>query len=348
MQPVSGERTKANEKELFYFGWPSHYGGADTKADHLFRLLHNDFAITVVPSFPQQLQQRQWTAYLDELGIRYAALKDLPASLNGVALSLCNERFFTDGLCREAKSRGLKVVWSVEMAWGHAGEREAIADGLIDRLLYVSAVQKQALDYESFCDVPTRMTGNYVDPAAFPFQHRDSDHLTIGRLSRADPAKYPEDFPTFYEALDVPRARFRVMAWSKELKQKYRRHSFDQRWELLPPLAESQLTFLQKLDLFVYPLGREVIESWGRSTVEAMLTGAIPLVPQGHNFAQLIVDGETGFICDDFGDYQRHAHRLSDDRGYRLAMSRACHEHAVNNLCNREEHLQVWLEALDV
>ena len=233
------------------------------------------------------------------------------------------------------------------MSWAHPGEREAIADGLIDRLLYVSEVQKRALDYESFCDVPTRITGNYIDPAAFPFHQRDSDDVTIGRLSRADPAKYPNDFPTFYEALDVPRARFRVMAWSRRLEEKYRWHSFDERWELLSPLAESQLDFLRTLDLFVYPLGHDVIESWGRSTVEAMLTGAIPLVPVGHNFARLVVDEETGFICNDFGDYQRNAQRLSNDREYRKAMSRACHEHAVNNICNREEHLRVWLEALD-
>lgn len=300
-----------------------------------------------MPNLPEQLQQRQWTNYFDQLGIRYASLGDLPSSLDGVALSLCNDRFLTDGICRIAKSRGLKVVWSAEMSWAHPGEREAIADGLIDRLLYVSEVQKQALDYESFCDIPTRITGNYIDPAAFPFCRRDSDDVTIGRLSRADPVKYPDDFPAFYEALDVPRARFRVMAWSQQLAEKYQWHTFDERWELLPPLVESQFDFLKTLDLFIYPLGHDVIESWGRSTVEAMLTGAIPLVPDGHHFAELIVSGEAGFICADFGDYQRHAQRLGTDREYRQAMSRACHEHAVNKICNREEHLRIWLEALE-
>jgi len=333
---------------LFYFGWPSHYGGADTKADHLFRLLRDDFAITVVPNFREQLHESSWTSYFDGLGIQYAALEDLPSSLDGVGLSLCNEAFLTQGICEAAKARGLKTVWSSEMAWSHPGEKDAIAAGWIDRLLYVSEVQKRALDYESRCDVSTRMTGNYIDPEAFPFKERDCDSVTIGRLSRADTAKYPDDFPTFYESLDVPDARFRVMAWSPDLAEKYRWHTFDHRWDLLLPLAESQLAFLQSIDLFIYPLGPNVTESWGRSTVEAMLTGAIPLVPSGHNFAQLIIEGKTGFICEGFRDYHTHAQRLAADRDYRREMSQACHEHAANEPCNRDEHRQIWRTALDM
>jgi glycosyltransferase involved in cell wall biosynthesis len=338
----------ADQPNLFYFGWPSYYGGADTKADHLFRLLCADFDITVVPNLRWQLEQRDWTSYFDHLGIRYLAREDLPSRLEGVALSLCNDTFFTDGICEDAKSRGLKTVWSAEMAWSHPGERVAISAGLIDRLLYVSDVQKRALDYESYCDVPTRITGNYIDPDAFPFHQRDAAQLTIGRLSRADPAKFPADFPTFYEQLQIPGTRFRVMAWSRQLDELYRWHTFDDRWDLLAPMAETQLNFLRSLDLFVYPLGPDVTESWGRSTVEAMLTGAIPLVPDGHNFAQLILHGDTGFICSDFEEYQKHAQELAADREYRHEMSRACHEHAVNKICNREEHRKIWVEALDV
>ena len=31
------------------------------------------------------------------------------------------------------------------------------------------------------------------------------------------------------------------------------------------------------LDLFVYPLGHQFIESWGRVVAEAMLTGCVPI-----------------------------------------------------------------------
>jgi hypothetical protein len=50
-------------------------------------------------------------------------------------------------------------------------------------------------------------------------------------LSGPDPLKYPEDFPVFYERLQLPECRFRVMARSDPLQQKYRRYRFDSRWD---------------------------------------------------------------------------------------------------------------------
>ncbi len=334
---------------LYYFGWPSEYGGADTKAAHLLQLLAGDLQITVIPNFPEQLNQSRWTGFLDSLGVRYTSLDQLPGNLRGVALALCNDQFFVRGLHLEAIKRGLSVVWSSEMMWHHEHEVQQIKEGTIHRLLYVSEVQRAALRYESFCDVPTRITGNFVDPCSFPFAVRDDrTGIRMGRLSRAAAEKFPEDFPVFYEALEVPHARFRVMAWSRELSEKYCWHRFDERWDLLASEAESAVSFLQSLDLFVYPLGHQFIESWGRSTVEAMLTGAIPLVPEGHHFSELIVQGETGFMCGDFLEYQEHAQRLAREPAARCAMSLACRDHAVNSLCNADQHRAIWLEALDV
>ena len=36
-----------------------------------------------------------------------------------------------------------------------------------------------------------------------------------------DPVKFSEDFPVFYEALELPEARYRVMVWSRPLRKKY-------------------------------------------------------------------------------------------------------------------------------
>ena len=138
------------------------------------------------------------------------------------------------------------------------------------------------------------------------------------------------------------------MAWSRKLSQKYCWHNFDERWDLLSSEAEPSVSFLHSLDLFVYPLGHNFTESWGRSTVEAMLTGAIPLVPEGHNFGELIVHGETGFVCGDFLEYQEHAQRLACEPATRRELSLACRDHAVTALCDADQHREVWLEALDV
>lgn len=333
---------------LFYFGWPSEYGGADTKAAHLLKLLAGFADITVIPNDPDQLQDALWTSRLDSWGVKYTTLASLPSTLDGVALAMCNGSFFSGGIYSEALQRGLRIVWSSDMMWHHPWERELIQAGVVDRLLYVSDVQRNALHYESFCNVPTRITGNYIDAAAFLFVDRPvTDRLTIGRLSRADAIKYPEDFPVFYEALEIPNARFRVMAWSDELSAKYRWHRFDDRWELLPPEAEPADRFLQSLDLFVYPLGHQFTESWGRSTVEAMLTGAIPIVPTGHHFESLIEHGQSGFLCSDFRDFQACVQELANDPFARRQMSLACRRRA-EQLNDPDEHRAIWLEALNV
>lgn len=350
---IPGKKQKGSSwsggfRPLFYFGWPSEYGGADTKAAHLLKLLAGFADITVIPNCAGQLQDPVWTTRLDALGIRYSTLASLPSRLDGVALAMCNNRFFSDGIYSEALQRGLQIVWSSEMMWHHPWERELIEAGVVTRLLYVSDIQRKALNYESFCNVPTRMTGNYISVDDFPFVERPpADHVTIGRLSRADALKYPEDFPVFYEALDIPNSRFRVMAWSDELSTKYRWHHFDDRWDLLPPEAEPAYRFLQSLDLFVYPLGHQFTESWGRSTVEAMLTGAIPIVPAGHHFESLIEHGKSGFLCDDFRDYHAFAQGLANDTQARRRMSLACRQRA-EELNDPDKHRAIWMDALNV
>jgi glycosyltransferase involved in cell wall biosynthesis len=331
-----------SKPEVFFFGWPSHVGGADTKLAHLLRLLHRHCRLTLVPNDLTQLRDLHWRKICRELGVRSCLFDELPARLRGTGVSLCNGRFFTDGICRRARERGLRIVWSGEMMWHHEGELEAAREGLIDQVLYVSPLQRAALE-AGHGSLPWAMVGNYIDSSLFPFRETPPAPFTIGRLSRPDPDKYPEDFPVFYEALDLVDCQFRVMAWSEQLAVKYRWHEFGPRWELLGVAQETSADFLRSLDLFIYPLGHRVVEAWGRSTVEAMLTGCVPLVPAGHHLENLIIHAETGFVCRDFLEYQQHAQELQADRGRRLNMARRCREHAAGTLCRAEEHLKLWM-----
>jgi hypothetical protein len=306
-------------------------------------LLHRHYRITVIPNDVFRLRERYWTRFLDNLGVRYLPRRALPRKLEGYALSLCNDRFFKGGLARQAKERGLQTIWSSEMMWHHDGELEAIRAGLVDKVLYVSEVQQRRLA-KNYGRLPWVITGNYIEPRCFPFRERRHRTFAIGRLSRADATKYPEDFPVFYEALGLPDTRYRVMAWDRALARKYRWHAFDARWDLLPALQESTVRFLHSLDLFVYSLGRYCTEAWGRSTVEAMLTGCIPLVPAGHHFEHLLISGVSGFICQDFLEYQGWAQRLCRDYPWRRRVSAQCRAHAVHELCDPEQHRRLWRE----
>ena len=336
----------SQKNSVYIFGWPSFVGGADTKLADLIRLLHADFNLTLVPNHCGLLEQEHWCNFLKQHGVRIQMADELKSRLEGYALALSNQSFFAYGYALRAKEKGLMVIWSSEMMWHHDQESEALKQGLIDKVLYVSDIQKAALQH-AYEGLPSVMTGNFIDPALFPFKPKTEGRFTIGRLSRAALEKYPEDFPVFYERLLLPESRFRVMAWDKQLASKYRWHDFDDRWDLLPAEAEDQVSFLHSLDLFVYPLGHRFTESWGRSTVEAMLAGAVTVVPQGHNFPNLVLNGETGFICDGFEDFRERCQYLLGRPDQRLTMARAAREFAVHNLCDRATHLAIWKEVFN-
>lgn len=202
--------------------------------------------------------------------------------------------------------------------------------------------------------------GNYVDPAAFPFRDRTrgrrpgpakggSPAFTIGRLSRADWVKYPPDFPRSYEGLGLRGpVRFRVMAWSRRVACQWPGHRWNARWERLPALAEPPAQFLRSLDLFVYDTHPRFSESWGRAAVEAMLTGAVPLVPADarHHLGVLVPDGVAGFQCASRRQWRERAQLLQTDAGLRAAMSRAAAAYARDELCQAPRHREVWRRAL--
>src|SRR5690349_26824 len=88
---------------VYVFGWPSFLGGADTKLAHLLVLLHDDFALTVVPNDRFRLEDKKWVPFLKRLGIEYSSLAQLPKKLEGFGLSLCNRRFFSRRIAHRAK-----------------------------------------------------------------------------------------------------------------------------------------------------------------------------------------------------------------------------------------------------
>ena len=363
------ERTK-----LYWFNWPSHVGGADTKFVHLLALLAGEYEITVVPNGPKYLAGEVWRDYLASLGVRVALMEELPSRVEGWAVSLCNKAFFGEGLAAEMKRRGARVAWSNEMMWHFEGELAAVRNGLVDRVMYVSPAQREILEPgyragKEAMDAPdalggaiprTRaaplewtMAGNWIAPAAFPFRQRglpSESPFTIGRLSRPDPDKFPDDFPRFYEDLGLREpVRFRVMGWSEQLAERWSEHVFDARWQLLPTATEPVVDFLNSLDVLVYSLSPRFKESWGRAVVEAMLCGVVPIVPKGngHHLEHLVEHDVSGYLCENEGDYGRWARALQNDPALRQRLSLGAREATCRRHCDAVSHLRLWRRVFD-
>lgn len=372
--------------KIFWFNWPGRIGGADTKFDHTLRLLAGEYDITVIPGDPRSLTSKVWTDFLRRLDVRWCLPEDIPDGTGGWAISLCNGNFFKDGVLGICLKRKLRVIWSSEMMWHFTGELEAVRFGLIERVIYVSPAQRTALepgylralsgkpevpepvaaDFPAGGEDGTQgiltgpcgsvkwiMAGNYIDPRAFPFRQRgsraDGIPFTLGRVSRPDPDKFPDDFPLSYERLGLrDPARFRVLGWSSQMAERWPDHVYDGRWELIPAGGEDVRTFLDSLDIMVYDLSPRLRESWGRAVVEAMLSGVVPLVPAGggHHLDQLVPHGTGGFVCAGPDDYIQYAKALQDDPALLARLSAGAREQALT-LCGREDHLERWRQVFD-
>jgi hypothetical protein len=357
---------------LYWFNWPSPIGGADTKFWHLLSLLREEWNITVIPNDGRYLET-PWYGLLREMGLCVQLPSELPPVLEGWAVSLCNGPFLDTGLARDMKQRGLRIAWSSEMMWHFPGERAAIEEGLLDTILYVSPVQRAALEPgylemtgASEAQVETDglsgrlvgskghlrwiMTGNYIDPTQFPFRQRgawreEGRPFTVGRLSRPDPSKFPDNFPKFYERLGLETPyQFRVMGWSEDLSARWCEHDFGAAWDLVPAASQPTVDFLHSLDVLVYNTSPRFQESWGRAVVEAMLTGAPPILPRGagHHLQELVEHGVSGFLCETEREFGQRTRQLQADPELLATMSAAARHHAEHRLCNAVEHRAWW------
>lgn len=376
--------SRKRKPPLYLMAWPASVGGSETKTGATAELLAGLYDIVWVPNDDASLSDRKALKWITSRGMRAARWADLPRKLAGTALAMCNIPFLTEGRAAEAKGRGLRVAWGGEMMWAIPGELGAIAAGLVDTVLFTGDGQREALTpafltalggksgraervvaahpahggtqgtLRGKCGAVRWATvGNYVNPDAFPFldrsRRRKDAPLVIGRLSRADWGKFPADFPKTYERLGLPKdTRFRVMAWSPELKKRWPRWRPSKQWELLPAMAEPPAKFLQSLDLFVYDTHPTFSESWGRAVVEAMLTGAVPVLPADtrHHFVRLAPHILTSAQCPAPQHWREQVQCLAERRELRHAVSKLAATFAHEELCDAAMHRASWQAAL--
>ena len=128
----------------------------------------------------------------------------------------------------------------------------------------------------------------------------------IGRHSRPEPQKWPDDKTIFLQAYpEAPDITVRLMGYGAAQKEMIGVPPAN--WELLPFNALPVARFLAGIDFFVYFHSDAWIEAFGRSILEAIAAGAVAILPR--HFQPLF--GDAALYCDaeDVARLVRDLHR---------------------------------------
>jgi glycosyltransferase involved in cell wall biosynthesis len=338
-------------KNIYFFQWISDLGGADTRLKELIQLFSKsgEYNLYSIPNDDSRLQESDNTTFLKNNNVKILSWKELPDKANGIAISFSNFRLFSEKWrIEKIKSMGLKFIWSNDMMWVTPEECESIEKKYVDALIFTSHFHRYVLQNKSSTFSKTK---NFIIPNYFNFENYVKldkysvlkDRFVIGKLSRADYAKFSENFPLFYDKMPIKNPKFRIMGWNENLENKFKWFNFDyNRWDLLPENKESIIQFLSQLDLYVFNAHHSYIENQTRSLIEAQLLGIPALVPNYGNFPNMVWHGRNGFVYNNNEECYKYVALISNNHDLQKELSYNSLNLSKPIWSNKEYHLNIW------
>ena len=333
---------------VFVMGYPGDVGGAGAECWHAVKLWRRSgLRVTLVPMGPANAR---WRARLDRIGCATVetspeTLGDVPGLAGATVVAVCNEHFLRNA--STLRDLGCRLVWAGCMCWLFDAERRHYrARGPFDAYVFQSEYQRKCLAGElALLGVPEdrfHLVRGALDMKEIPFAPRaraDGEPFTIGRLSRADPAKFSVQTWEVLRRVAVWPKRARVLGWSDKVQAKL---GAPPEWaEVLPPGAEPATQFLQSLHAMVQINGGAQ-ENWPRSGLEAMAAGVPVVVQNQWGWREMIEHERTGFLCSDCpSEIAYWTGRLGRDEEFRQRIARQARAR-VEELTNPETIWAAW------
>jgi glycosyltransferase involved in cell wall biosynthesis len=167
---------------------------------------------------------------------------------------------------------------------------------------------------------------SWIDLSRFRTSERavSEGPLRVGRLSRDVPEKFHTGAADLFRACAQRGCRVRIMGGTVLTSQL----ATDPEIELLPAGEVSAEAFLEDMDVFLYRTHDEWMEAFGRSVVEAMACGVVPVAHARGGYAEVIRHGENGALFEQDEEALEWVDRLDGDRGLLERMSRAARQTA--------------------
>jgi glycosyl transferase family 1 len=332
---------------IFVLGAPSSYGGADTELWHTLQLWRrHDVQVTLVPTWRID---PAWRDQCEAIGCHVAHIRgpeqlaDLPGLAGSTVVSFCNGNFLE--AAARVRELGCPIVWVGCMLWMFDAERRHYERrGAFDRYVFQSHCQQTTLEPELQRYGYSPHQGSVIRGAFlvddFPYRprpHEDAEPFVVGRISRADTAKYAADTWAVYRDVDHP-IEARVMAWDRRIARKLGRCPD---WaDCLPANTESSADFLGSLHCMIQR--GDCRENWPRSGLEAMALG-VPIIAQNHSgWREMIRDGETGFLADGPETAAERATQLARNESLRQQIAQNARHALERELACPHQTWQAW------
>ena len=145
------------------------------------------------------------------------------------------------------------------------------------------------------------------------------DAFTVGRISTPGMlAKYHHDEAEWWRTLEIDGATYEVITDEDAIFQSV------PAVRVIPPALSARHRLLSWHAMVVRS---PITESFGRCIVEAMMAGCVPVTDRRGGPCETIIDGETGFLCDE-GEHAERVRWLAAHPDDWRRMSNAARQHA--------------------
>ena len=309
-------------------GHPSFFGGADTELAHQVKLWkHLGLEIHFFPD-SVVAQELKCTFGTDQPGCVHHA-PGAWSELEGLdVVSFCNA-YYLEHL-PQIRKFARTTSWVNCMTWNFPLEQKRHKEGLIDLHLYQTQHALHRVG-SGLADEPSAQLMEFVpffDADSLPMMtDRPKDQLTVGHLSRPDPAKFHPDLWRIWNGFRSPVKKSGiVMAWSEAIETKIGKPP-----EWVTTLTSNQITqheFFKHTDILL--MHTQTLENLPRVGFEAMASGTVMCVNRKGGWCVQVQDGITGFVCGFPREAIERASALAFEPNLRLAMATAARQALID------------------
>lgn len=308
----------ASLDEICVIGFPSKVGGADTELDHQIRVWQA-MGMRVHLLHTGQLDDNLRAMHMEDRGCIIHTPCDWAACRGMHVISYCNGEFLKQLEAIRTYARSTTFVNC--MTWTFEAERDAHRRGLIDFFLYQTdhareRVQKQLTEINPsyrWCKVKPYF---HLDDFSY-CNNRTEETFRFVRVSREDAEKFHQAQIWVYETMVAPVLKEGlILGINDQIREKIGR---EPNWIRgmaagAMPVQEAYRNshcLIQMSDTY---------ENLPRIGFEAMASGCLLIVDDRGGWRELVLHGQTGFLCRDQREFVYYSTRAAFERNERRQM----------------------------